>query len=187
MNSQNILNFFFELGHLRRIHHEGWKLVGVDNPESVAVHSLRAAQIGFVLAKLEDYPNPYEVCTMVVFHDIGEARVGDIHKLASRYIEVDEERATKEQLAQLDSIGAEIFHLWQQVEYQDTTAGILAKDADLLDQAVMAKELWERGFTLTQKWIENIAKLLRTNSAQKLLLDLQEVNSCDWFLGIQKK
>ena len=30
---------------LRRIKHEGWRLIGVDNPESVADHSLRAGKI----------------------------------------------------------------------------------------------------------------------------------------------
>ncbi len=90
MNTQNLINFIFELGQLKRIHHEGWKLAGVDTPDTVAEHALRAAQIGFILAKMEGYENPYEVCTMLVFHDIGEARVGDIHKVANRYVTVDE-------------------------------------------------------------------------------------------------
>lgn len=48
---KKIITFIFELVQLRRIKHEGWRLVGIDNPESVAEHSLRAAQIGYILAK----------------------------------------------------------------------------------------------------------------------------------------
>jgi len=82
MQLHDILHFLFEIGHLRHIKHEGWKLAGVTAPDSVAEYALRAAQIGSVLAKMEGYENPYEVCTMVVFHDNGETRVGDIHKVS---------------------------------------------------------------------------------------------------------
>jgi len=62
MENQDILNFIFELGQLRRIDHEGWKLIGIKHPETVAEHSLRAAQIGFILAELENLDNPFEIC-----------------------------------------------------------------------------------------------------------------------------
>lgn len=74
MENKDVLNFIFELGQLKKVKREGWRLIGMDNLESVSDHTLRAAQIGFILAKLEKYENPLEVCTMVVFHDIGEWR-----------------------------------------------------------------------------------------------------------------
>jgi len=183
MQDSDILNLFFEWGQLRRIHHEGWKVIGVTHPESVAEHNLRAAQIGFVLAKLENYPNPYEVCTMVVFHDIGEARIGDIHKLAARYIKADEEGATREQLAPLKEIGEHIFQLWSQVEYPNNRAGAIAKDADLLEQAVMAKEYIDRGYEAARHWIDNIEKALQTETAKRLLETLKRTKSYEWCLG----
>ncbi|MDI6721005.1 MAG: HD domain-containing protein [Candidatus Aenigmarchaeota archaeon] len=64
MENKDVLNFIFEMGQLRRIKHEGWRIAGVENPESVADHALRAAQIGFFLARLEGYDNPYEVCSI---------------------------------------------------------------------------------------------------------------------------
>ncbi|HEC89736.1 MAG TPA: HD domain-containing protein, partial [Thermoplasmatales archaeon] len=79
MDDKSIAQFLFELGVLRRIQREGWKLIGVKTPETVAEHSLRAAQIGYILAKLEGYPHPEIVSTMLIFHDIGECRIGDIH------------------------------------------------------------------------------------------------------------
>lgn len=185
MKNTDILNFVFELGQLRRIKHEGWRVIGIEDPESVAEHTLRAAQIGFILAKLENYPNPEQVCTMVVFHDIGETRVGDIHKLAKRYITVDEAKATQEQLEPLDELSDQIFDLWNQVENQTTFAGIIAKDADLLEQAVMAKEYLEKGYVAAQRWIDNVGNALKTDSAKQLLGTLETVNYYDWCLKIQ--
>lgn len=184
MNNTDILNFVFELGQLRRIKHEGWRAIGIEHPESVAEHTLRAAQIGFILAKLENYPNPEQVCTMVVFHDIAEARVGDIHKLAQRYITVEEARSAQEQLENLDELGDRIFDLWNQVETRNSPAGIIAKDADLLEQAVMAKEYLEKGYVAAQRWIDNVSKVLQTDSAKQLLATLETVNSYDWCLKI---
>jgi len=186
MNNKDILNFIFELGQLKKIEHEGWRLAGVNHPETVSDHGLRAAQIGFILAKMEKYKNPFEICTIIVFHDIAECRTGDVHKVANRYIKRDEKRAIKDQLAKLDNIGKEIFDLWQQAENQTTIAGKIARDADLLEQAVTAKEYLEQGHLLTQDWLNNVAKSLKTKSAKDLLDSLKETKSTDWWQGLKK-
>jgi len=186
MNNKNIWNFIFELGQLRKIEHEGWRLINADNIDSVAEHSLRAAQIGFILAKLENYQNPLEVVAIAVFHDVAECRTGDFHKVANRYINADEERAVKEQIENLGDIGKEIYHLWKQAEHKNTKAGIIAKDADLLEQAAMAKEYLDKSYEFAQDWINNVSKLLQTNAAKQLLAALQETNSNDWWQGLKK-
>ena len=183
---KDIAKFVYELGQLKRIHHEGWKLAGISIPDTVAEHALRAAQIGFMLATMEGTANPYEVCTMLVFHDIGEARVGDIHKLANRYITVDEAGAVREQTAPLGDMGVDIFSLWQQVEHQNTPAGMIAKDADWLEQAVTAKEYLEQGYSATQNWIDNIGRALRTESARQLLAQLVTMPAFEWWRGLKK-
>lgn len=182
-----ILNFFFELGQLRRIKHEGWRTINVVHPESVADHSLRAAQIGYFLAKMESYKNPEEIVTMLVFHDIGECRIGDIHKIANRYVQADEKQAVIDQLSKLpEAEKKEIYKYWEGPEFQKTIAGKIAKDADLLEQAVTAREYIEKGFKYAQDWINNISKKLYTKSAKKLLKELAHSNSNDWWQGIKK-
>lgn len=180
-----ILNFICELGMLKRIKHEGWRVAGVEYPESVAEHSLRAAQIGFILAKMEKFKNPYKVASMVIFHDIGECRIGDLHKIANRYVNANELEAVADQTNDLDEIGAEIFKLWEETENRTTKAGILAKDADLLEQAVTAKEYLEKGYNFTQKWIDAIKLHLQTKSAQMLCAELQNCNSNDWWQSLK--
>lgn len=184
--TNKILNLFFELGQLRRIKHEGWRTIGIIHPESVADHSLRAAQIGYILAKLEKYKNPEEVVTMIVFHDMGECRVGDIHKIATRYIKVDESQAVKDQTKPLEKLGEEIYNLWECVETQKNIAGKIAKDADLLEQAITAKEYIEKGNKFAQNWVDNISQKLLTKTAKSLVKDLKKSSSHDWWQGIKK-
>ena len=112
MDSKAILDFAFELGQLRRIKHEGWRTVGVEFPESVAEHSFRAAQIGYLLACMENYENPHEVSTLVLFHDIAEARTGDFHRVAKRYVSVNEQLAVDQQTNPLGSIGKDLQRYW---------------------------------------------------------------------------
>ncbi|HZX12186.1 MAG TPA: HD domain-containing protein [Candidatus Nanoarchaeia archaeon] len=183
---EKVLDFFFELGMLKRVKHEGWRLLGIKDPESVGEHSLRAAQIGFILAKLEKYENPYEVATMVVFHDIGECRVGDIHKVANRYIKVEEERAVREQTEGLGEVGKEIFSLWEQHEKRTTKAGIIARDADLLEMAITAKEHVEIGYKFAEDWIRNVSNAVQTESAKKLLSSLERTHANQWWQGLKK-
>lgn len=180
-----ILNFICELGMLKRIKHEGWRVAGVEQPESVADHSLRASQIAFILAKMEKFKNPYKVASMIIFHDIGECRIGDLHKIATRYVNANELQAVADQTNDLEDIGAEIFKLWEETENRQTKAGKIAKDADLLEQAITAKEYLEKGYNFTQKWIDAIKQNLQTKSAQILCAELQNANSNDWWQGLK--
>jgi putative hydrolase of HD superfamily len=167
MNEKELVRFIFELGHLKKIKREGWRLAGITLPESVSEHTLRAAQIGFILAKLEGYENPYEICTMIVFHELEECRIGDIHRIARKYVVPSEEKCVTEQTEKLDGIGKDIFKLWKSVKDKNNKAGIIAKDADLLEMAFTAKEYLEKGYP-TQHWIDVVSKNLVTDSAKKL-------------------
>ncbi|MCK4891670.1 MAG: HD domain-containing protein [Candidatus Pacebacteria bacterium] len=186
MKNKNIINFIFEMKQLSRIKHEGWRMIGIDNPETVADHSLRSAQIGFILAKLEKYNNPYEVCSIVVFHDMAESRIGDIHRIANRYMKVEEEKVAEEQTKKLDKIGEEIFEMWRQAENRSTVAGIIAKDADMLDMAFMAKSYMEIGYKYSKDWINNIEKSLKTKSAKELFNELIKSDSNEWWQDLKK-
>lgn len=185
MSNKQLINFIFELAQLRRIKHEGWRLSGVEKPLSVADHALRSAQIGYFLAKKEGFENPYEVVTMLVFHDIGECRIGDIHKVANRYVQANEEQAVKDQLRPLDD-NEELFSLWKQTETRSSIPGVIAKDADYLEKAFTAKEYMEMGHKTAEDWINNVRKHLQTVSAKTLLEEMVKMTSTDWWNGLKK-
>jgi len=193
MNLKNIVKFIFEVGMLKRRKHDGYTLAGISTSQipSIAEHTLRAAIIGYILAKLENYPNPEEVVTMVVFHDIEETRIPDLNRVARRYIEnIDKNRILKEQLDErLGKIGEEIRKLRLRVGYYNLNdkAGIIAKDADYLEQAFTSKEFLEQGYEGAKDWIDNIEKILRTKSAQELLKELKNTKSYEWWQGLKKQ
>jgi putative hydrolase of HD superfamily len=186
MQSKEILKFFFEMGHLSRVKREGWRLLGIEQPESIADHSLRAAQIGLVMAHLEGSANPHEVAAMLIFHDMGETRIGDIHKVANSYITADEARAVAEQTSRLGTIGPKIIDLWNQIEDRSSPAGIIAKDADLVELAVRAKEYMEQGYHDAKEWFEAAQTRVRTETAKKLIAELLTLSSNEWWHGLKK-
>jgi putative hydrolase of HD superfamily len=153
----------------------------------VAEHSLRAAQIAYVIAVLEGSDHPERVCAMLVFHDMTEARTRDAHKVASRYIpEIRHEQAASEQLQDMGEVGTSIRELWDEIEHRSTPDGIIAKDADYLEMAFSGKELVERGFADAQDWIDNVEQALKTKSAKELLSALKQTRSTDWWKGLKR-
>ncbi|MEW6294951.1 MAG: HD domain-containing protein [Candidatus Diapherotrites archaeon] len=101
-----LLNFFYELGQLKRVARSGWWLAGVKNPESVAEHAWRTAAVSYVLGLMEKADA--QKCALIsLFHEMPECRVNDSHKLMQRYVDAKkfEEKALKEQL---DSVPREI-------------------------------------------------------------------------------
>jgi putative hydrolase of HD superfamily len=186
MQSDDILKFFFEMGQLSRVKREGWRMIGVEHPESVADHSLRAAQIAWVLATMEGYANPEEVATIVLFHDMGECRVGDLHKVAARYASVREEEAVAEQTTRLGEAGQRLLDLWKQKSNRSTQAGIIAKDADLVELAVRACEYMEWGHKAASEWYSAAVQGVVTQSAKELLAKLPSVSPSSWWHGLKK-
>ncbi|MGC9310483.1 MAG: HD domain-containing protein [Candidatus Aenigmatarchaeota archaeon] len=180
-----VWDFIFEMAQLKRTKRSGWAFPGVENPESIADHNTRAAQIGYILAKMENYSNPDEVCTILVFHEIAEARIGDINKVANGHVEYDEERVAKTQTEPLGEVGDAIFEKVLQILKKDTKSGIIAKDADYLETAATAKEYLERGYD-TRSYIDNALARLKTRSANKLGAALMEQNSTGWWKEIKK-
>lgn len=186
-NESQVTNFIFEMRQLREVKRSGWQLLGIPNKESVAEHSLRAAQLGFFLAHMEGGVDPFRVASMLVFHDIGEARIGDIHKVANRYIpEKKEGEAVRDQVALLGGAGESIQQLWNEVEERSTAEGIIAKDADYLEAAFTAREFQVQGHTYAIDWIKNVEQALRTASAKDLLISLRTTDPHEWWQGLKR-
>jgi len=187
--ANKILNFFFELGQLWRVIHSGLYVAGVKDPESVAEHVWRAAQIGYVLACFEGV-DPEKVSSMVLFHDNGEARTLDLHRVASRYVDSKkgEVAAAMEQFDWLpEDISQKIKSLYREFEAHKTNVAQCAKDADYLEQAITAREYIVLGYKDCQDWINNIKKgYLKTKTAQKWILEIEKANPNEWWKGLKK-
>ncbi len=183
----NLVHRIFEAEHLKQIKHEWWRLAGVQFPDSVGEHALVAAQIGRYLAVLE-WVDPYRVVTTLVFHDLPETRIGDLHRVATRYItgkDKAEEQICTEQMTDMPW-GEEIRALFLAFETRADQVGSIAKDADYLEQAFQAKIYLEQGYTAAQDRITNVGKVLRSWSSVQIWEQLQTVGSTDWRQGLKK-
>ncbi len=177
-----LLDFFAELGQLKRVKRSGWSTIGVAECESVADHSFRCAVIGFCLAKLEKC-DPYKVALMCLCNDLHEARITDLHKVAQRYIDLKsaEKKASAEQLAALpEGIGDDIAKLMDDLWNDDTPEGIVARDADLLECMLQGKEYFEQGYVQAKDFYVKSQPLLKTKHAQSLGRSLEEWDSKQW-------
>lgn len=195
MNIQNIVNFIFELGHLKRQEHSGWKLAGVKNPDSVAEHVAVAAQIAYILCEMENESNqsmqvnPEKVACMILFHDNAESRTMDQHKVASRYYSKKdaEEKAFAEQISLLNgTMIAKLKQYDQEYSTRTTKEGIIAKDADWLEVAFQAKEYIDQGYESCWEFINNVEKAVETESAKKLITTMKNTKFTDWWKDLKK-
>lgn len=183
MNYDSIVNFLFEINNLKRFEHCGTKFVGVKHPDSIAEHVFRAAQIGYILAELEGVDRG-RVLEIVLFHDNGEVRVGDFHRIADHYLDSDEAEnaAFEDQISQLpDGIQKKLTGLVAKYNANEKDPEFtVAKDADLLETIFQAKEYLELGYP-TQRWIDNGRKYLKTESAKKIFDAMGEKSITDWW------
>ncbi|MFD9890136.1 HD family hydrolase [Amycolatopsis sp. NPDC059027] len=168
-HAEGIATFSYELGLLKRIRRAGWWQVGVRDPESVAEHSLRAAQLAALLAA-EEGCNPERAAYLAIWHDAQETRTGDLPHTAKPYLTKPDPRAvTHDQTAPLpqparDSVRAAV----EEYENAATPEALCAKDADKLEMLLQAVEYREIGAQRVDGWIESACKGLSTATARRV-------------------
>lgn len=186
MPLKKILNFIAEAGMLKRIPRAGWSVLGIKNSESVAEHSFRCAVLGYVLARMEK-ASVYPVVLMSLFNDIQEARITDLHKMAQCYIdaEVAEDRSFAAQIAPLPKqIKDELADLRREYKKDDTKESEIARDADILECLIQAKEYHEQGYLEAHKFMKKAPRFLKTKSARSLWQSAKKMNLNDWWVGL---
>lgn len=180
---KKIVHFVFELSNLKKFKHCGIKFAGVENPDSLAEHAARAAQIAYILADLE-HADPYKCSLMTLIHDNGEIRVGDQHKISSKYFDIKkyEQAAFKDQTNNLPAPTNSTFSdLHTEFEEQKTKESHVSRDADMLETAFQAKEYLDNGYKTAKLWIESVKQKLKTSSAKKILKEMEKTHFTDWW------
>lgn len=187
MDEKKLVNFLYETGQLKRVKRSGWWLEGVKEPESVAEHSYRTAIIGYFLAKIEG-ADANKTALMCLFHDIHETRTNDSHKLAQRYFKLEEgeKECLNEQFSMLGNEGKELFSLLNGLGDEKTKESVIAKEADLLEDALQAKEYYEIGHKTAIEHIRRIKKLLKLDSSKRILKIIEENSAYGWFKELKK-
>lgn len=180
----DIAKYLYELGQLKRVKRSGWWIAGV----SVAEHSFRTALIAYILAQLEG-ADPEKSALMALFHDIPEARVNDLHRVGRRYVSWEnvEQRVVEEQAKRLPGEVAErITSLSAELEAAVSAEARVARDADLLECLVQAREYQALGYRDVADWILNAAAGLRSDSAKEIARQCIHTEPKEWWEGLKK-
>jgi len=185
---KHALNFFAEAGLLKKIKRSGWWVAGIKDPESVADHSFRCAVIAYYLAHLEKV-DPMKAMAMALFNDIHEARINDLHKMGHHYIDFRqaERKVFQDQTERLDShVRGALRPLREEYDTQRTKVSIVARDADILECLVQAKEYYDSGYLKARKFLQQAPLHLKTGSAKKIWQEIRKWDSSQWWESIVK-
>lgn len=178
---KNIANFLFETGMLKRTPRTGFQFLG-SGAESVAEHIFRTACIGFALGRLSNGIDVDRLVKMCLFHDLPEARTGDLNYVNKKYVDAKEEKAIND-LAETVPFGAEIKELILEFMEGKTEEAKLARDADQLEFILALKEYKDIGNAYADEWLAFSLKRLQTDAARQLAQTILETDSSLWWFS----
>lgn len=182
------VNLFAEAGLLKKIKRSGWWVAGIKDPESVAEHSFRCAIIGYTMAHSERV-DPFRVMAMTLFNDIHESRINDLHKMGHYYIDFKkaERKVFEDQIANLNTtVKRELHGLREEYDRQKTQESLVARDADILECLLQAKEYYDHGYLKAKKFFKTAPDHLKTKSARQLWKYIKNFDSSEWWERVVK-
>ncbi len=179
LEMKNIANFLFEVGMLKRTPRTGFQFLG-SGAESVAEHSFRTALIGYTLAQLDGQVDSGRVLQLCLFHDIPEARTGDLNYVNKKYLKPDEERAVEDLARQLP-FGDDYRTTLREFMAKQTREALLAHDADQLEMVLSLKEHKDLGNRYADEWYPFSLQRLQTEVAKQLAAIIWETDSTKWW------
>ena len=179
--SASIAAFGYELGVLKRIRRAGWWHAGVRDPESVAEHTARVAQLAALLAA-EEGADPGRASLLAIFHDSQEVRTGDLPPTAGQYLVKPDARAiTADQTASLPP-GSRTMVRAAVDEYEsgESPESRCARDADKLEMILQAVEYRDVGVGRVDGWIDSGRKALSTETARRVAEAAVNLSPLSW-------
>jgi putative hydrolases of HD superfamily len=161
--------FGYELGLLKRIRRAGWWHVGVRDPESVAEHTMRAAQLAAIIAA-EEGGDPARAAFLALWHDSQETRTGDLPHTATTYLgRPDPRRITADQTAHLSARSRDAIRgAVDEFESRQSVEALCAQDADKLEMLLQAVEYRDTGVHRVDGWIDSARDHLTTETARRV-------------------
>ncbi len=168
--AHSVAAFTFEMGVLKRLRRAGWWHVGVRDPESVAEHSFRVAQLASLIAA-EEGADPARAAYLGLWHDSQETRTGDIPHTARPYLtsKPDNGAITRDQVAGMpDATAKAVLDAVVEYEAQQTIEAKCAHDADKLECLFQAVEYGKAGHHGIQGWIDSSRAALTTETAIRI-------------------
>ncbi len=141
---------FFKLfraaARLKEIDREGWKRVGIDDPESVADHTFRCVLMGALIGKDLDL-DVRKLMMMLLIHDLPEIETGDItpEEKIRETVKRDMEKSALESILKVLSSQdkEDLIGLWEEFERGESEEARVGRDIDRAEMILQALEYQE--------------------------------------------
>jgi putative hydrolases of HD superfamily len=176
---KKIANFLFEVGMLKKTPRTGYQFLG-SGAESVADHSFRMTIIGYILAGQIPEADQNKTVLMCLFHDLHEARTGDMNYVNKRYNTIDEKKAVQHMTEGLH-FGAEIASLTDEFNESTTIEAKIARDADQIDLILELKREKDLGNRYADEWLFYAKKRLITTKAKEMADEILKTDQAEWW------
>ena len=177
-----IAEFLFETLFLKRVQRTGYQYLG-PGKESVAEHTFGVMCIAWALAELTPESNKGHLLAMCLFHDLPEARMGDLNAVQKKYVTANEKMAVDHMTRDLP-FGPDIHQLIDEFNAGETLEARLANDADQLAFLLDLKSLSDMGYAAPDKWAGHVNARLKTDAGIKLSESIKRTEWDSWWLKI---
>jgi len=182
-----LVTFGYEVGQLKKLPRSGWLTAGIAKPESVAEHSFRVAILAYLIADAEG-GNAEHAAVLGLFHDLPEARVGDVPAVGKAYVTtVPATEVVADQTAALptglaERIRAAVAEHEGAKGPNPSTEARASRDADKLDLLLQAREYQEAtGNTAMTAFIDSMLPLFGTATGRALAAAAQVTPPAAWW------
>jgi putative hydrolase of HD superfamily len=180
--TRRLAELIFEAGLLKRIQRTGYAYLGA-SAESVAAHSFITAVIGYVLSQMVDTADIGKTVLMCLFHDLPEARTGDLNYVQKQYVTANESKALADLTSEIP-FGGDMASLITEFETGETPESKLAKDADQLALMIDMKALADQGQLPAVRWLESVHGRLETDAGKRLGDQIARLDWDGWWRKI---
>jgi len=165
------IDFFHEVGKLKRLKRTGWVREGIPDVESVAEHTYRVSVMAMILGKNLDME---KLLKMALIHDLAEGTVGDL--VIERGLKKDSEAKDKKEKLEKETMKnlcskikrEDLFELFLEYENQKSEEAIFLKDMDKLEMALQAYEYEKAHKKNLGEFFKNVKERLKDQELIKL-------------------
>ena len=181
---EELLNFFIEVGKLKRKKRKGWMFRGIKEPETIASHTFRMVVMSWLLSRRKKL-NVNKILKMSLIHDLCEIYAGDTtpydkllpkdkkqwKQIISKWPRLSKREKEKsflekykkeaESLEKLilklpSDLKKEMRNLWADYEKGLTREGRFVRQVDRVENLLQALEYWKKDkpFAIKPWWIQ---------------------------------
>lgn len=174
-----LVDFLFETMMLKRTPRTGYAFLG-HGRENVAEHSFGVTVLAFTLVRMNGQADLTRTLKLSLFHDLAEARTGDLNYMNKRYASMDEDRALADAVTGLP-FEDELLANWREWRAGETLEARLAADADQLDMVLELRRLETLGSQEARGWLFYAQKRLKTDEGRQLFEEIVRSDPTHWW------